>query len=309
MAPLKPFSWFAPRPRLSVVVVAYDMTRELKRTLYSLSPKFQRDVRAQDYEVIVVDNGSPQPPHPSDWIQRPGWSVRLICRPPGDVSPCKAVNQGVAQARADHVCVMVDGARMVSPGLISGLLAILRADPDAFAITLGWHLGLQPQNLSILQGYNQQVEDRMLRTIRWRRNGYQLFSISSLALSSAGGWFAPITESNCFTLKRRVFQERGGFDERFRSPGGGLVNLDFFRTAVMSPQLRPCVLLGEGSFHQIHGGVATNVPMDQHPGAEFSREYQQIRGELHTAPHYEPSYYGTLPDVTRRWIAPDPAGR
>ena len=53
--------WFGHRPRLSVVVVAYNMTRELKRTLYSLSPKFQRDVKAQDYEVIVVDNGSTLP--------------------------------------------------------------------------------------------------------------------------------------------------------------------------------------------------------------------------------------------------------
>ena len=295
---------FGHRPRLSVVVVAHNMTRELKRTIHSLSPKYQRDVKAQDYEVIVVDNGSNQPPDRSDWIQRPGWSVRLLCRPAGFVSPCRAVNEGVAQARAGHVCVMVDGARMVSPGLISGLLAILRADPDALAITLGFHLGLEPQNISIAHGYNQKVEDRMLRKIRWRNNGYQLFSVSSLALSSAGGWFAPITESNCFALKRKSFQELGGFDERFQSPGGGLVNLDFFRTAIASPLLRPWMLLGEGSFHQIHGGVATNVRMEQHPGVQFALEYEKIRGEAYAAPHYEPSYYGSLPDVTRRWIYP-----
>lgn len=292
------------KPLLSVVVVAYSMARELKRTLYSLSPKYQRGVNADEYEVIVVDNGSPQPPDPQDWIQRPGWSVQLLCRPPGDVSPCRAVNAGVAQARAEHVCVMVDGARMVSPGLIAGLLAIFRADADAFAITLGWHLGPQPQNISILQGYNQGVEDRMLRKARWREDGYRLFSISSLALSSAGGWFAPITESNCFALKRHHFQALGGFDERFVAPGGGLVNLDFFRQAIAAKQLRPWVLLGEGSFHQIHGGVATNVPMEQHPGLAFSQEYEQIRGEPYVAPQYDPQYLGALSPVTRRWIAP-----
>ena len=220
-----------------MVVVAYSMARELKRTLYSLSPKYQRGVNGDEYEVIVVDNGSIQAIR-FPTIQRPGWSVQLLCRPPGDVSPCRAVNAGVAQARAEHVCVMVDGARMVSPGLIAGLLAIFRADADAFAITLGWHLGPQPQNISILQGYNQGVEDRMLRKARWREDGYRLFSISSLALSSAGGWFAPITESNCFALKRHHFQALGGFDERFVAPGGGLVNLDFFRQAIAAKQLK-----------------------------------------------------------------------
>ena len=306
-SPLLRRTWFGHRPLLSVVVVSYNMTRELKRTLYSLSPKFQRDVKAQDYEVIVVDNGSTLPPDPSDWIQRPGWSVRVVCRPAGDVSPCRAVNAGVAQARARHICVMVDGARMVSPGLISGLLNILRVDPDALAITLGFHLGMQPQNVSITQGYNQREEDRLLRKIRWRNNGYQLFSVSCLALSSAGGWFAPITESNCFALKRKRFQELGGFDERFQSPGGGLVNLDFFRTAIASPLLRPWMLLGEGSFHQIHGGVATNVPMEKHPGLQFALEYEQIRGESYAPPRYEPLYYGSLPEVTRRWIDPSTA--
>ena len=95
-------------------------------------------------------------------------------------------------------------------GVDCGVVGDFRADADAFAITLGWHLGPQPQNISILQGYNQGVEDRMLRKARWREDGYRLFSISSLALSSAGGWFAPITESNCFALKRHHFQALGG---------------------------------------------------------------------------------------------------
>ena len=47
-------------PKLSVVVVAYDMARELPRTLTSLSPQYQQLIAADEYEVIVVDNGSPE---------------------------------------------------------------------------------------------------------------------------------------------------------------------------------------------------------------------------------------------------------
>ena len=48
-------------PKLSIVVVIYDMEREARRSLHSLSPTYQRGVSADEYEVIVVDNGSPRP--------------------------------------------------------------------------------------------------------------------------------------------------------------------------------------------------------------------------------------------------------
>ena len=47
-------------PSLSVVV-AYDMARELPRTLRSLAPPMQTGIAAADYEIVVVDNGSPEP--------------------------------------------------------------------------------------------------------------------------------------------------------------------------------------------------------------------------------------------------------
>ena len=39
------------RLALSVVVVAYDMARELPRTLRSLAPGYQRGIAADEYEV------------------------------------------------------------------------------------------------------------------------------------------------------------------------------------------------------------------------------------------------------------------
>ena len=45
-------------PGLSLVVVAYNMTREFPRTIRSLSPEIQRGVDAEAFEIIVVDDGS-----------------------------------------------------------------------------------------------------------------------------------------------------------------------------------------------------------------------------------------------------------
>ena len=48
----------ASEPDISVIIVVHNMTREAPRTLYSLSAAYQRDIAPDDYEVIVVDNGS-----------------------------------------------------------------------------------------------------------------------------------------------------------------------------------------------------------------------------------------------------------
>ena len=48
-------------PKLSVVVVFFNMRREAQRTLYSLSSDYQRHVEPSDYQVIVIDNSSSYP--------------------------------------------------------------------------------------------------------------------------------------------------------------------------------------------------------------------------------------------------------
>ncbi len=43
---------------MSIVVVVHDMGVQAMRTLRSLAPDYQRGVRAEEYEVIVVENRS-----------------------------------------------------------------------------------------------------------------------------------------------------------------------------------------------------------------------------------------------------------
>jgi GT2 family glycosyltransferase len=64
-------------PKVSVIVVVYNMAREAPRTLYSLSAAYQRHFAADDYEVIVVDNGSTPPFDPDVLAQLEG-NFRLI---------------------------------------------------------------------------------------------------------------------------------------------------------------------------------------------------------------------------------------
>jgi hypothetical protein len=221
------------------------------------------------------------------------------------VSPASAVNLGVYLAVGKFVAIIVDGARMVTPGLIRESLRALQAYSNPFVCALAWHLGPDVQNLTILQGYDQEREDQLLESINWRKNGYGLFAISTLAQSSRVGFLGGMPgECSWFAVSRSNFVEMGGYDERFQSPGGGLVNHDFLGRFLTRCEYDLVVILGEGYFHQVHGGVATNVPLNEHPFSLFMAEYQRI----HNKPYQEvkrstaPNYVGRMPNSARKFL-------
>jgi hypothetical protein len=282
---------------VSVVVVVYNMAREAARTLRSLSATYQRHIDPDDYEVIVVDNGSNPPFDPQLFAGLSG-NFRLIRIEHASPSPAPAINRGIAESRGEVVGVMIDGARMVTPGLLHFARHGAALYDRAVVATIGWFLGFDNQRWALESGYNQKREDALLNSIDWPADGYRLFEIGTLAGSSTNGWLLPITESNALFLRRELWQTLGGFDERFDLPGGGFVNLDTYRRALELPKAELVVLLGEGSFHQIHGGIATNSEIDSSPDLlpQWAQQYETIRGQPWTSPAPErPTYLGTLP--------------
>jgi glycosyltransferase involved in cell wall biosynthesis len=275
------------------VVVAYDMAREVPRTLRSLDPGYQRGSAADDYEVILVDNGSPEPLDAAvaDSFGGRVRSVRIDDAPPG---PARAANLGIEMAESDFVGVLIDGARLASPGLLAAALLGRRLAARPIVATLGWHLGPTRHIDAGDTGYDQAAEDDLLARSGWERDGYQLFSISTLAASSARGWFAPMGESNGLFMPKSMWQELGGFDEGFALPGGGLSNHDLYRRACELDGAQLVVLLGEGTFHQIHGGAATSGRIGWD---EMHDEYVKRRGRPFQPPANERLYVGSVPDA------------
>ena len=292
--------------RLSIVVIGFDMKRELPRTVLSLLPPYQRGVSHDEVEIIVVDNGSVEPVC-RDWFP-PDADIRVVRVDGGGVSPCRAINEGARLARADHIAVLIDGARMVSPGLVSTALAATTVHPRSFVATLGFHLGPKMQQVSLAEGYNREVEDRLLEGIGWPSDGYRLFEISALGGSYVQGILKSPPETTFFVMKTQLFHEIGGYNERFVQLGGGLASYDFFRRAVEATKEGFVMLVGEGTFHQVHYGATTqaggaerkhdgNVPL----WSAYMREYEQVVGQPFTFPTQVPLLFGrvTHPEVPR----------
>uniref|UniRef100_UPI0035290DA9 hypothetical protein n=1 Tax=Roseovarius conchicola TaxID=3121636 RepID=UPI0035290DA9 len=111
-------------------------------------------------------------------------------------------------------------------------------------------------------------------------------------------------ECSWVALPRVMFDQLQGYDPAFQSPGGGLVNHDFIVRAADLPDTAFIVLLGEGVFHQIHGGVATNVNLRDHPYKDFDTEYEKLRNRRYHRPEINDIvYYGSMPEAARRFLA------
>src|SRR4030095_14436029 len=107
------------RPNLSVVVVCYEMAAQIRNTLQSLLPPSQRNISIGAYEIILVDNGSAK--MLDEGTRKISPNLNYIYLSPGESSPspAAAMNRGVALSRAPVLCLMIDGARLLTPGVLS----------------------------------------------------------------------------------------------------------------------------------------------------------------------------------------------
>jgi Glycosyltransferase like family 2 len=297
-----------PLPKLSIVVVCFEMAAQIKNTLQSLLPPYQRNISIDDYEIILMDNGSTKMLDEGTQKISPNLNYVYLSPDEASPSPAPAMNRGVALARAPALCLMIDGARLVSPGVLSWGMRLLGVAPRAMVEVRGWHLGPKLQPESVMEGYGPEQERKLLESVRWLENGYRLWEVAAGTKQTRSGFSATTAESNCMFMSRDLFFESGGFDERSRTPGGGLVNLDFFaRTlAVADPVI---TLLGEGTFHQVHGGAATGLSkpeMDekfQQWYAESKGLGQAIKPDHEFIPDYEFILAGHMPPECASWLA------
>jgi glycosyltransferase involved in cell wall biosynthesis len=282
-------------PLISIIIVFYNMPREAPRTLFTLTPSYQK-FDEKLYEVLVMDNGS-SPQLDEEMVCSMSNNFRYYFINKKHPSPASALNEGARLANGKLLGFMIDGARMLSPGILHYVYLGYQTFKNPLITTLGFHLGTKIQFKAVLEGYNQKVEDDLLDSIDWENNGYELFKISCFAGSSRFGWFGPLGESSCLFLKTTLFNDIDGFEEAFDMPGGGLVNLDFYARTSLRPDIELVQILGEGTFHQFHGGAMTGK-LEEQRKEEFNKlhaQYFEIRGKPFKIPLKRSHYIGHIP--------------
>jgi cephalosporin hydroxylase len=292
---------------LTVVVVVYNMRREAQRTLHALSRVYQEDVADIDYEVIVVENGSaPEQRLGAEFVAGFGPEFRYLdLGDSAEPSPVFALNRGIRAGRGRNFALMIDGAHVVTPGIVRFGLAGLATYSPAIVATQQWYIGPGQQGEAMDNGYDQAYEDRLFESIGWPNAGYRLFEIGHFI--GDRDWFDGLWESNCMFVARAQLEQVGCFDERFSVAGGGYANLELYERLGSSPDVRVTTIIGEGSFHQVHGGTTTNqTDADERRSRVFgySQEYADLRGRAFKGPGKPIHFVGRISTEAARRSKP-----
>lgn len=292
------------KPVVTFVLIVYDMPAQAQNTVRSLLPDYQLDADLRDYEVLVIENESGN--HiAEDFLATLPDNFHYHLREEDQPTPIHAINYGIQQARGDNVCVMIDGARVLTPGIVKNIILGHRVSERAVVTVPGYHLGFELQQDAVGHGYGAEQERALLESIAWPDDGYRLFEIACFSSSCAPGFYLPHSESNCISMPRGMWADMRGYDARFDIRGGGMVNLDLYKRAFEYPGVIHVLLQGEGTFHQFHGGVTTGGEAPEARDrfiAKIREQYQAIHGREFTSPVTKPLYFGEIPDQALKFV-------
>jgi len=289
---------------VSFILIVYDMPDQARNTILSMLPGYQKGANERDYEVIIVENESANVMD-QDFIGTLPANFSYHLRQETQPTPVHAINYGAEIAVGENICLMIDGARLLTPGVVHSVIQGHRMVEQAVVTVPGYHLGRELQQEAVNNGYGIDEEAQLMRSIEWPSDGYRLFDIACFSGSSVPGFFLPNSESNCISIPRDIWIALGGWDPRFDMRGGGLVNLDLYKRACEYPAATHIILPGEGTFHQFHGGVTTGGEAREARNLfleEIKAQYRELRGEEYASPVTNAVYLGKLPAQVHRFL-------
>ncbi|MGH8978121.1 MAG: TylF/MycF/NovP-related O-methyltransferase, partial [Acidimicrobiia bacterium] len=148
---------------LSVVVVMYNMRREAERTLHALSRAYQEGIDDLGYEVIVLENGSDAAEKlDADFVESFGPEFRYVdLGEDATPSPVIALNHGIRLGAGRAFALMIDGAHVLTPGVLRFGMAGLATYEPAIVATQQWYVGPGQQGHAMDDGYDEDYEDRL----------------------------------------------------------------------------------------------------------------------------------------------------
>ena len=184
-------------PLVSIVIPTYARPERLRDCLTALA---RQTMPTDAFEIVVVDDGSPQPVVPLEATAPAGPAIRVIRQQNG--GPSAARNRGVAEARGELIALTDDDC-LPTPTWLETLVTAHRQCPDALVGGMTFN-GLAHD---VFATTSQMIIDLI----------YEHFNADE-----ASAYFLTSNNSLC---SRADYGELGGFDTSF--PRAGAEDRDF----------------------------------------------------------------------------------
>lgn len=190
-------------PRVTVIVTHYAQPRELARTLAALA---RQDHPADRLEIVVADDGSPEPPVVPD-------GVRLVRQDDRGFRAAAARNLGASVATGDVLCFL-DADTTPEPEYVRTLTRLPALLPEA--VTVGRRRHADLADVPVDAPIAEAAPTVEVTEPAWLREAYA----DSGDLLRADDRSYRYVISAVLACSRAFFDEVGGFDEAFSAYGG-----------------------------------------------------------------------------------------
>ena len=258
-----------------IVVGSYNMNQQVRRTLVSLSPNYQRTNKLF-VKLCLIDNASDSQLHGFDGQLLKPWSFEYIRINERNIPIHHAIQSRVNTGREGIIGILIDGARLCSNHIIDQASKLITDNPMSIVSVPNYQLGpcMQMRNT---EAHSDKFNKHLLNSINWPECTTQdLVSISFL--EPHAGVKPPLFETNCLFVSRCLWEAVGGFDMEFKRLDGGFASADLFSRLVSYDSSQLYILRDEGTFHQYHQGSTTDeADFTAQAIKEMTREYIKVR--------------------------------
>jgi len=199
-----------PAPRVSVIIPYFEAQAQLDLVLAGVA---RQDYPRSRLDVVVVDDGSRSPP---DVTLGAGLRVRVLRQDDQGFRAARARNLGARAAEGD-ILVFLDGDTVPEPGFVAAISRLPGSCPDVVAVGRRRHAdlsGLRPADLG--SWWAGQLAVPELGEPAWLSEAYR--RTGNLLQADRRSYRYLI--SAVLAMHRAMFDELGGFDERFVGYGG-----------------------------------------------------------------------------------------
>lgn len=204
--------------KFSIVLIAYNNRDSVKACLASIE---KLDYDPQDFDVILVDDGSDEPLVQTLTLDSSIQFQTVYLPRSSTSSRARARNQGAALAQSDSL-VFVDSDHYLSAQLLQGYARYFDTFPSK-KMVLGTRVDLEGWQTSLLfEG--KRSSDALFERIRSRDYRYELEKTVGMPFNRMAAKWNLFWSCN-FAIQKSFFDSLGGFDEQFL--GWGMEDVEF----------------------------------------------------------------------------------